>query len=70
LQQLTGTEKCQSRKGRSQRNHISCCYHTWFSLKVMAKALGKTLYQTKDDLLSDYLRAELATPRIQAFLPA
>jgi adenine/guanine phosphoribosyltransferase-like PRPP-binding protein len=32
--------------------------------------VGKTLYQTKDVLLSDYLRAELATPRIHAFLPA
>jgi hypothetical protein len=70
LKQLTGTEKCQCRKARSQRNHIACCYHAWLSLKVKAKSLGKTLYQTKDDLLSDYLRAELAAPRIQAFLPA
>jgi hypothetical protein len=70
LKQLTGTEKCQCRKARSQRNHIACCYHAWLSLKVNAKALGKTLYQIKKDLLSDYLRAELAAPRIQAFLPA
>lgn len=70
LKQLTGTEKCQCRKGRSQRNHIACCYHAWLSLKVKAKVLGKTLYQIKGDLLSDYLRAELATPRIHAFLPA
>lgn len=70
LKQLTGTEKCQCRKGRSQRNHIACCYHAWLSLKVKAKELGKTLYQTKRDLLSDYLRAELKQPRIQAFLPA
>jgi hypothetical protein len=70
LKQLTGTEKCQCRKGRSQRNHIACCYHAWLSLKVKAKELGKTLYQTKHDLLSDYLRAELRQPRIQAFLPA
>ena len=69
LKQLTGTEKCQCRKGRSQRNHIACCYHAWLSLKVKAKVLGKTLYQTKADLLSDYLRAELTTPRIHAFLP-
>jgi hypothetical protein len=69
LKQLTGTEKCQCRKGRSQRNHIACCYHAWLSLKVKAKQLGKTLYQTKYDLLSDYLRAELRKPRIQAFLP-
>ena len=70
LKQLTGTEKCQCRKGRSQRNHLACCYHAWLSLKVKAKLLRKTLYQTKDDLLSDYLRAELAAPRIQAFMPA
>jgi len=70
LKQLTGIEKCQCRKGRSQRNHIACCYHAWLSLKVEAKSLDKTIYQTKDDLFSDYLRAELATPRIQAFLPA
>jgi hypothetical protein len=70
LKQLTGTEKCQCRKGRSQRNHIACCYHAWLSLKVKAKQFGKTLYQTKNDLLSDYLRAELASPRIHAFSPA
>ena len=70
LKQLTGTEKCQCRKGRSQRNHIACCYHAWLSLKVKAKEFGKTLYQTKHDLLSDYLRAELRQPHIQAFMPA
>ena len=70
LKQLTGTEKCQCRKGRSQRNHIACCYHAWLSLKVKAKKLGKTLYQTKNDLWSDYLRVELASPRILAFSPA
>jgi hypothetical protein len=68
LKQLTGTEKCQCRKGRSQRNHIACCYHAWLSLKVKAKEMGKTLYQIKHDLLSDYLRTELRNPRICAFL--
>jgi hypothetical protein len=70
LKQLTGTEKCQCRKDRSQRNHIACCYHAWLSLKVKAKELGKTLYQTKYDLFSDYLRTELRQPTIHAFLPA
>lgn len=70
LKQLTGTEKCQCRKARSQRNHIACCYHAWLSLKVHAQKLGKTLYQTKHDLFSEYLRSELRHPRIQAFLPA
>ncbi|MEW6718192.1 MAG: transposase [Chloroflexota bacterium] len=70
LKQLTGIEKCQCRKGRSQRNHIACCYHAWLSLKVKAKELGKTIYQTKQDLLSDYLRAELRQPHIRALMPA
>lgn len=33
LKQLTGTEKCQCRKGRSQRNHMACCYHAWSGTK-------------------------------------
>lgn len=70
LKQLTGTEKCQCRKARSQRNHLACCYHAWLSLKVHAKKLNKTLYQTKHDLLSEYLRMELRHPRIQALAPA
>jgi len=70
LKQLTGTEKCQCRKARSQRNHLACCYHAWLSFKVKAKQLHKTLYQVKTDLLSDYLRAELRQPRITAFQPA
>lgn len=69
LKQLTGIEKCQCRKGRSQRNHIACCYHAWISIKVKAKKLAKTLYQTKRDLLTDYLRLELQNPRISAFFP-
>ena len=69
LKQLTGTEKCQCRKARSQRNHLACCYHAWLSLKVKAMQLHKTLYQVKTDLLRDYLRAELRNPHTPAFLP-
>ena len=69
LKQLTGSEKCQCRKARSQRNHLACCYHAWLSLKVKAMQLHKTLYQAKTDLLRDYLRAELRNPRIPAFQP-
>jgi hypothetical protein len=70
LKQLTGSEKCQCRQARSQRNHLACCYHAWLSLKVKANQLNKTLYQVKTDLLGDYLRAELRNPRVPAFLPA
>ncbi len=64
---LTGSENCQCRKARSQRNHIACSYHAWLSLKVAASRLGKSLYRTQSDLLSDYLRAELRNPHITAF---
>lgn len=70
LKQLTGIERCQCRKERAQRNHFACCYHAWYSLKVVARKLGKTLYQVKHNLWSDYLRAELRNPRIRAYQPA
>lgn len=66
LKQLTGSEKCQCRKQRAQRNHLACCYHAWLSIKVNALQLQKTTYQVKADLLTDYLRAELRSPRIPA----
>lgn len=69
LKQLTGSEKCECRIARSQRNHLACCYLAWLSLKVKAQQLGKSLYATQHDLWGDYLRAELRNPRIPAFLP-
>jgi SRSO17 transposase len=69
LKQLTGSEKCQCRKARSQRNHLACCYLAWLSLKVKATQWGKTVYAAHHDLFTDYLRAELRHPRIPAFLP-
>jgi hypothetical protein len=70
LKQLTGTEKCQCRQARSQRNHLACCYQAWVSLKVIATKLNKTLYAVKTELLRDYLRAELRNPHVPAFQPA
>jgi len=70
LKQLTGSEKCECRKARSQRNHLACCYLAWVSLKVKAQQWGKTLYAAQHDLLSDYLRAELRDPRIPALASA
>jgi len=67
LKQLTGSEKCQCRKARSQRNHIACCYHAWLSLKVYAKSIKSSLYQAREKLFSNYLRNELLDPRIRAF---
>lgn len=67
IKQLTGSEKCQCRKAQSQRNHLACCYQAWISLKVKAKELRTTLYQIRNNLFSDYLRAELNNPRIIAY---
>ena len=66
LKQLTGSEKCQCRKARSQRNHLACCYFVWLSLKVYAKKNLKTLYQMRHSLFSDFLKQELRSPSIQA----
>jgi len=66
LKQLTGSEKCQCRAARAQRNHLACCYQAWVSLKVKAKELGQTLYALRDSLFSHYLRTELRNPRIVA----
>lgn len=66
FKQLTGSEKCQCRKQRSQRNHIACCYQAWLALAVKATQLCKTVYATKHDLLYEFLRAELRDPPIPA----
>jgi hypothetical protein len=67
IKQLTGSEKCQCRKARSQRNHLACCYHAWISLKVKARILKTSLYQVRKNLFFDYLKAELDNPRIAAY---
>jgi SRSO17 transposase len=66
LKQLTGSQHCQCRKARAQRNHLACCYHAWLSLQVKAKEVGMTMYQLRASLLHEYLRNELRHPRIPA----
>lgn len=67
LKQLVGTEKCQCRKARAQRNHLACCYLAWLSLKVQAQKLGVTLYQARTNLFSNFLRAQLRNPSVPAY---
>lgn len=43
FKQLTGSEKCQCRKARSQRNHLACCYHAWVSLPSQRGFSGDSL---------------------------
>ena len=70
LKQLVGTEKCQCRKGRSQRNHLACCYLAWLTLRVHARKVGTTLYAAHANLFRDFLRAQLRQPTIVAYAPA
>ena len=68
LKQLVGTEKCQCRKARSQRNHIACCYQAWLAIKVTAMKKSVTLYEAQSDLFREYLRAQLRSPGIPAYV--
>jgi DDE superfamily endonuclease len=66
LKQLTGIEKCQSRKSRSQRNHIAYCYQAWFALRKKAKETEKTVYALRNELFNEYLKRVLISPIIPA----
>jgi hypothetical protein len=55
LKQVTGIEKCQARKGRSQRNHINLCIQAWMVLKTASIAAGVTIYEQKNKPLRDYV---------------
>jgi hypothetical protein len=69
LKQLTGSEKCQCRKARSQRNHLGYCYLAWLSLKVRSLQLGLSLYQVRQRIFDDFLTLALLKPPIPAYLP-
>ena len=68
LKQLTGVEACQCRKARIQRNHIACALLVWSQLKGIAYQTGKTVYQIKQGMLSDYLIEQLKNPSVKMTL--
>jgi hypothetical protein len=67
LKQLVGTERCQCRAARSQRNHIACCYQAWLALKLTAKGRAITIYAAHADLWRNYLKQQLRSPDIKAY---
>lgn len=69
FKQLTGAEKCQCRKAISQRNHLTCCYLAWVSLRQYARAIGRSIYQAHQLPWADYLRQKLMNPSIPVLLP-
>ena len=68
FKQLTGSEKCQCRKASAQRNHLTCCYLAWVSLRQHARAIGQTIYQAHQQPWSDFLRQQLQNPPFPAWL--
>jgi hypothetical protein len=63
--QVTGIERCQARRARSQRNHIGCALLVWARLKQVAEATGRSIYAVKSAPLSAYLRTELRAPSVR-----
>lgn len=66
--QLTGVDRCQCRRARIVRNHISCAMLVWVRLKQVAYETGQSIYQVKHGMLSDYLRQQLRSPSVQMVL--
>ncbi len=66
--QVTGLEGCQCRTARIVRNHIGCAILVWVHLKQVAQETGRTIYQVKHELLSDYLRQQLKSPAVKMAL--
>ncbi|WP_341747627.1 transposase [Candidatus Tisiphia endosymbiont of Dascillus cervinus] len=69
IKQLTGIERCQCRKQRIQRNHISCAFLVWAFLKRTAHKIGKTVYQIKLGLLDHYMQQQLRSPSLRYLEP-
>jgi len=65
LKQLTGVESCQCRRSQIKKNHIACAILVWTFLKKNAYLVGKTVYQLKHELLSEYLKKELRSPTLK-----
>ncbi|NEP79485.1 MAG: hypothetical protein F6K39_15700, partial [Okeania sp. SIO3B3] len=65
IKQLTGLEECQCRRARIQKNHIACAMLVWNYLKIQGRKIGKTIYQIKNKLLSNYLINEIKYPAIK-----
>jgi len=69
FKQVTGSEKCQCRKAISQRNHLTCCYLAWVSLRQYARAIGQTIYQAHQLPWAAFLRQQLRHPSIPVLIP-
>jgi len=62
--QVTGIERCQARRARSQRNHIACALLVWHRLAQVAAATQQSIYAVKYGQLASYLRHQLRRPSV------
>lgn len=62
LKQLTGIEQCQTRLGRSQRNHICLAILAWICMKEIAFKQGITIYQQKRQPLMQFMVEQWRNP--------
>jgi hypothetical protein len=60
--------RIQCRRARIQRNHIGCAVLVWIRLKNLAYQSGKTVYQIKHGMLSQYMIEQLRTPAVRMAL--
>lgn len=63
--QVTGIERCQARRARSQRNHIGCALLVWARLTQVASATQQSIYAVKFGQLTAYLRHQLRHPAVR-----
>ena len=70
FKQLTGSQKCQCRKASAQRNHLTCCYLAWVSLRQHARTMGQTMYQAHHLPWAAFLRQQLQNPPFPVLIPA
>jgi hypothetical protein len=66
--QVTGLERCQCRKARTQRHHLGGAFLVWVRLKELATQTGRTIYQLQHGLLDDYLVQQLKKPSLKMAL--
>ena len=59
LKQTCGIERCQSRTGRAQRNHICLAVLAWVSLRIKWWSKGATLYQQKWEVIREAVALRL-----------
>ncbi len=64
LKQNTGIQACQCRNHRAQRTHISVCMLLWVRFNHIAQKTSQNIYQIKKSLWSDYLKAQLQSPKL------